>query len=222
MSGIPNRADSAAARQARSSAGPSRNGVGTGLSSLVRTRPDVVGASRRIPWLSGRRWLLFSLVLGTSGLGTSLMLRIVGSGGIHALEVAIVLLFACTFGWISVAFWTGLFGFGLQLFRRDPLTLARIRSPAPLGRPGQRTEEPLARPNRHRHARLQRGFGSGDRRFEGGDPFGRPQTGQGDGFDAFLLSDSTDPEVSPEGGGRLETVDGAIRSRVWSLCLPAP
>ena len=195
MSGIPNRADSAAARQARSSAGPSRNGVGTDLSSLVRTRPDVVGASRRIPWLSGRRWLLFSLVLGTSGLGTSLMLRIVGSGGIHALEVAIVLLFACTFGWISVAFWTGLFGFGLQLFRRDPLTLARIRSPAPLGRPGQRTEEPLASRTaivmpvcNEDSARVIEGLKAVIRSVA--------QTGQGDGFDAFLLSDSTDPEVS--------------------------
>ena len=197
MSGIPNRADSAAAREPRSSAGPSRNGVGTGLSSLVRTRPDVVGASRRIPWLSGRRWLLFSLVLGTSGLGTSLMLRIVGSGGIHALEVAIILLFACTFGWTSVAFWTGLFGFGLQLFRRDPLTLARIRSPAPLGRPEQRTEEPLA----SRTAIVMPVCNEDSARVIGGLRAvirSVARTGQGDGFDAFLLSDSTDPEISRE------------------------
>ena len=203
MSRIPNGADSAAARGARSSAGPSGNGVGTGLPSLVRTRPevrtrpDVVGASRRIPWLSGRRWLLFSLVLGTSGLGTSLMLRIVGSGGIHALEVVIVLLFACTFGWISVAFWTGLFGFGLQLLRRDPLTLARTPSPAPLERPGQRAGEPLSSRTaivmpacNEDSARVIEALRAVIRSVA--------RTGEGDGFDAFLLSDSTDPEISRE------------------------
>jgi len=79
--------------------------------------------------IPARRWrlpLFLTLVTGTLLGGFWMMLGILASGGLTWLEALILFLFVPTFGWISLAFWTAVLGFGLQLLRVDPLTLRRV------------------------------------------------------------------------------------------------
>ncbi len=64
-------------------------------------------------------------------MGAWLMLRTVGAGGVTLLEIVILALFAPTFAWIVIPFWTAVLGFGLRLAGLDPLTLRRGSSEAP-------------------------------------------------------------------------------------------
>ncbi|SDK96935.1 membrane glycosyltransferase [Franzmannia pantelleriensis] len=79
----------------------------------------------RQPMLWLRRLALVALVLASTALGVATMFRILHDGGLSVLQVAVLGLFAITFGWIALAFWTALIGFVLSLARRDPLSLAR-------------------------------------------------------------------------------------------------
>lgn len=79
-----------------------------------------------VPWLAARRTSIALLVLATTLLGSWAMFEILRVNGITALQGVVLCLFVITFGWISMAFWTAIIGFVLQLARRDPLTLARL------------------------------------------------------------------------------------------------
>ena len=83
-------------------------------------------------WL--RRLSLAALVLASTALGVATMFRILHDGGLSLLQVTVLGLFAITFGWIALAFWTAVIGFLLSLTRRDPLSLRRLAPPtlAPL------------------------------------------------------------------------------------------
>lgn len=72
-----------------------------------------------------RRWGFALLVAASTALGAWTMFRILHAGGITPLELLIQALFTVTFGWIVVAFWSGLIGFVLALLTIDPLTLTR-------------------------------------------------------------------------------------------------
>ncbi|MGM0521381.1 MAG: hypothetical protein ACQEQ6_04765, partial [Pseudomonadota bacterium] len=63
-----------------------------------------------IPWLRLRRWGLVVLVLATSIAGCTAMLRVTG-GLPWVLQAVLFTLFALTFTWISLAFWSALCGF---------------------------------------------------------------------------------------------------------------
>ncbi len=78
-----------------------------------------------VPMAMARRWLLFALVASTTGAGVWTMARTVSAQGVTVLEVVILLLFAPTFAWIVVPFWTAVAGFLLRALRLDPLTLRR-------------------------------------------------------------------------------------------------
>ncbi|MBB3141290.1 glucans biosynthesis glucosyltransferase MdoH [Halomonas organivorans] len=82
-----------------------------------------------VPWRRTRRWVFALLVAATTGLGMWTMFRILHVGGLTPLELAILALFSVTFGWIVIAFWSGVIGFTLTLAGRDPLSLARASSP---------------------------------------------------------------------------------------------
>ncbi|MDR5906925.1 glucans biosynthesis glucosyltransferase MdoH [Franzmannia qiaohouensis] len=84
----------------------------------------------RQPLLWLRRLALAVLVLASTALGVATMFRILYDGGLGILQAAVLGLFAITFGWIALAFWTALIGFVISLARRDPLTLARQAPPA--------------------------------------------------------------------------------------------
>lgn len=85
-------------------------------------------ASPLLPWLHLRRWGLAVLVLTTSIAGCTAMLRVTGELP-WGLQAVLLTLFALTFTWIALAFWSALCGFLVCLMQRDPLTLARPPTP---------------------------------------------------------------------------------------------
>ncbi|MDZ7779608.1 MAG: glucans biosynthesis glucosyltransferase MdoH [Gemmatimonadota bacterium] len=102
------------------------------MSAPSQTTPPPVSSASIFdaPGLGLRRTLFAFLVAGTTVYGVSMMASIVGAGGTTLLEVAILVLFAPTFGWISIAFWNAILGFVLQAWNRDPLTLRPMGSRA--------------------------------------------------------------------------------------------
>lgn len=70
------------------------------------------------PWrIAGRirRALLLALVLGQSYVATYYMSAILPYHGQHPLEIAILVVYAVLFAWISAGFWTALMGFWVML-----------------------------------------------------------------------------------------------------------
>ncbi|MCG5494629.1 glucans biosynthesis glucosyltransferase MdoH [Ectothiorhodospira variabilis] len=135
--------------------------------------------------LRRRRRLFGLLVLGTGGLGTLAMHQVLVATGAGLLQVPLLVLFAILFTWIALAFWNAMVGALLLHRRLDPLTLKPC-APEPILHAPHRTA--LIMPIRHEDA----GFvGAGlaatlEDLAASGDP---------DGFEAFVLSDSSDPVV---------------------------
>jgi membrane glycosyltransferase len=167
------------------------------------------GGAIEMPLLGLRRFLFFGAVVATTVAGSWLMLEIVGAGGVSAIEVLILLLFAPTFGWISVAFWTSWIGFVLRALGRDPLTLRRV---APVD------ESPLA----SRTALVMPVHNEEPERFLGA--LGATirsliATGEAGAFDVFLLSDTTDPSIAREEESAWRTFEAAVNA---GLGAPGP
>ena len=99
------------------------------MSGTPTTSTNLPAAAVRIPLLRLRRWVFISLVVATvlSGLGG--MFDIMLGSGFTVLEGVILVLFALTFGWIAIAFWNAIIGWVLCLFKRYPLSLARVARP---------------------------------------------------------------------------------------------
>lgn len=149
-----------------------------------------MSGSLSIPGIRLRRAVFFGLAGATSLAGSWLMARIVWVGGLTLLEAGILALFIPTFAWIVLPFWTAVLGFGLQLARRDPLTLRPLPSPdadgpeAPL-----RSRTALAMPIYHEDpqavaARVSAMLQS------------LLRTGESRAFDFHLLSDTRDGELA--------------------------
>ena len=162
---------------------------------LAGAAPGLEAYRIRVPLQSLRRWIFLGLTAGTTGTGGWLMLGILGAGGVSPLELVILLLFVPTFGWISIPFWNAVIGFLLALPRRDPLTLARERSPGGRG-PRIRSRTALVMPARNEDpARVFGGLAATLLSLE--------ETGQAERFDLHLLSDSTDHGDGPGRGARV-------------------
>jgi membrane glycosyltransferase len=142
----------------------------------------------RLPALPTRRVLFGTAVAGTTALGVATMAAIVQAGGITLLELAILALFAPTFGWVALAFWNAVAGFLLLAARRDPLSLERVAPRAGTPRTAELdSRTAVVMPAYHEDPeRLVRGLGAVARSLAA--------TGRGDAFDLFLLSDTTDEE----------------------------
>ncbi|MBA1145801.1 glucans biosynthesis glucosyltransferase MdoH [Ectothiorhodospiraceae bacterium WFHF3C12] len=140
------------------------------------------------PGSGWRRAVLFLLVATTVAAGVELMVDILRANGMSPLETVTLGLFAVTFAWISIAFWTAVAGFGLQLLRLDPLSLRRRAEPGPVAEPivGRTV---LAMPVFNEDV---------DRVAAGIEAVWRDlhATGSADAFDLFLLSDSTDDRIA--------------------------
>ena len=142
----------------------------------------------RLPLMQQRRWLFFGLVAATTLTGIGMMLEIVRDHGITVLEILILALFAVTFGWIAVAFWNAVVGFGLTVLRRHPLSL---RAAVGLGSVASALtiRTALVMPVHNEDpARVMGGLAAMLRSLS--------RTGQADRFDVFLLSDTTDPRIA--------------------------
>ena len=158
-----------------------------------------------------RRWLFFGLVTGTTLVGVDMMLDIAGANGFFGLEIIILVLFGLTFCWISIAFWNAIIGFVLTALRRDPLSLRHaLVGRAGMGHVTSRTA--LVMPVHNEDpARVTSSLAAMLRSLAG--------TGIGDQFDAFLLSDTTDPTIAQTEEAAFEKLrqqldrPGAVRYR---------
>jgi len=162
------------------------------MTAEVPARPDNAGSRMRIPGQKLRLPLFLGLVLSTSLGGVLLMLQIVRFGGISVLEAGILGLFAPTFAWINIAFWSAIIGFVLRVSNRHPLTLDRS-PPTFLKAPSSRS--PLS----SRTALVMPVFNEEPERVLDGlvaMAHSLAQTGEGEAFDLFLLSDTNDPDIA--------------------------
>jgi membrane glycosyltransferase len=84
-----------------------------------------LGAAFPAPAMWLRRTVFFLLVLATSACGIVMMHGILHPTGFTPVGAVILVLFAATFTWIALSFWSAVIGFLLRLLDRDPLSLQR-------------------------------------------------------------------------------------------------
>ncbi len=156
----------------------------------VPVEPASPGRTLELPGLTLRRiafWLL--VAMSTMG-GVGMMSALVGGGGTTRLELLILILFAPTFAWITVAFWNATVGFVLMAAGRDPLTLRRTAVPGPAVRSeplGCRTALVVPARNEDTEAVVDR-VEAMLRSLEA--------VGHADSFDVHLLSDTNDARIA--------------------------
>src|SRR6187399_2909846 len=81
--------------------------------------PDALPAAGT-PWSRAatvRSYLLFALIAAQTWLATDSMVNVLPYHGRQPLEIAMLVLFAVLFAWISVGFWTACAGFVLLVLR---------------------------------------------------------------------------------------------------------
>ena len=133
-----------------------------------------------------RRAALTVLVLLPTVVASLFMVEVLPYQGRAPLELAIVVVFGALFGWISIGFWTAIFGFFTLIRRRRRFAITNLPPPPNDFAPGGRTavvmpiaEEPVERVFaglRAMHDSLER-------------------TGALAHFDFFVLSDSSSPDT---------------------------
>lgn len=133
-----------------------------------------------------RRSLFLVLILIPTFITSSYMASILPHKGSTLLELAIIIVFAALFAWISIGFWTAMLGFAVLVRRFDRFAINRDDGiePTPL-RPGARTAilVPICNEDvREVFARIRVTYDS------------LKATGQLAHFAFFILSDSADPD----------------------------
>ncbi len=126
-----------------------------------------------------RRFLVIGGAIVLTWFGAQEMYRVLATDGITPLAVVMLVLFVALFAWIALSFTSALAGFVSLVSRRRP----RLLGDAP-----PRTRTALLMPTYNEQptrviAGLQAIYESVQ------------ATGQGDGFDIFILSDTTNPDV---------------------------
>jgi membrane glycosyltransferase len=101
-----------------------------GWTNAARARRRTLHNRRRLlPWIHAarrRRGLLAALVLIPSVIASGFMVNVLPHQGGTWLEVAIVMFFGALFGWISIGFWTALFGFFTLVIRRRRFAITNV------------------------------------------------------------------------------------------------
>ncbi len=142
----------------------------------------------RIPGKSVRRYVYVLLSVFTAISGVYIMFDILRANDLTTLEAVILVLFGISFTWLALSFWSGLFGFILQMFRIDPLTLRSTKGLLEDKSPITcRTAVVMPVYNEDTH-RVIAGFEATLRSLE--------KTGEIDKFDFFLLSDTTNLTIA--------------------------
>jgi len=134
-----------------------------------------------------RRVVFFLLVILTTLVALGLMASTFHSNGLSPMEFLLLLLYAILFSWICMSFWTAFMGFFVLLFGRDRWAISRQPGPPP---------DPTVPPPRT--AILMPIYNEDSERvFAGLRAIHQSlaETGQLDGFDFFILSDTRDPDV---------------------------
>lgn len=168
------------------------------VQAAVAVEPSPSTRTILIP-AQGLRRLSFGLLvaLSTAG-GVGMMAALVGGGGTTRLELLILVLFAPTFAWITVAFWNAVLGFLLLLLGRDPLSLEKRGEPGPAVRSeplGCRTALVVPARNEDTAAVVARIEWMLD---------ALEACGHAGAFDVHFLSDTNDPRIA------------ATEERLWS------
>ncbi|HKA40083.1 MAG TPA: glucans biosynthesis glucosyltransferase MdoH [Burkholderiales bacterium] len=146
--------------------------------------PDPRGRWHRVAAL--RRAGLVSLVLMQTVVATSYMASVVPYQGRQPLEIAVLVLFAVLFAWISAGFWTAMAGFAVLARGGDRHAISR--SAAGDATIGEDTRVAIVMPIFNENvARVFAGLRAIRESLE--------LTGRSGHFDFFVLSDSNDPDT---------------------------
>lgn len=133
-----------------------------------------------------RRFILVFLVIAQTTVATYYMMAVLPYHGRHALEVAMLILYAILFAWVSAGFWTAMMGFLQLLIGQDRYSVNSKRVPDTRLPDSARTAilMPICNENTARvFAGLRATYDSVMR------------SGQGHAFDFYILSDTSDPDI---------------------------
>ena len=152
-------------------------------------QPDPESMAADGPWhriASLRRACLVGLVLLQTVLATDFMASVLPYQGRQPLEIAILVLFAVLFAWISAGFWTAIAGFIVLMRGGDRHSISRTAPPdAPIA-PEARTAVVMPIFNEN----VAQVFSNIRATYESLERAGSLRH-----FDFFVLSDSSDPDV---------------------------
>ena len=132
------------------------------------------------------RIILFSLTAATTAAATWVFVDLFGADGFGILDWVLVVLFVVLFVWISLSFWMATMGFIQCVRKYDPHAVIKVRSYlAPNKGPLPRSALLMPVYNED-PARTFAGLAAIHESLRA--------TGEGEHFDIFVLSDSTDPD----------------------------
>ena len=134
-----------------------------------------------------RRVFFFVLVTLTTLIALGLLVSVFQTDGFSPMELLLLLLYTVLFAWICISFWTAFMGFWVILSGRDRWAISRQPgTPADPAAPPPRTAILMPIYNE-----------DSERVFAGLRAIHQSlaTTGQLDGFDFFILSDTRDPDV---------------------------
>ncbi|UHD15984.1 glucans biosynthesis glucosyltransferase MdoH [Thiocapsa bogorovii] len=143
------------------------------------------GSEADAAMMSRRRVLLFFLIIGTIAFAIALMIATLSSGGFDLLDALLTLCFGLTLPWTVIGFWNAVIGFALMRRHRDP---AAVVCPVIADPPDAITAR-TAILSCIRNEDAERVVRHLDRMIQG-----LHQSGHGQAFEIFVLSDSTWPE----------------------------
>jgi membrane glycosyltransferase len=154
-------------------------------------RPKIESEYYNEPWCriaSYRRIVLAILVLVPALLAGPVFATLLPHKGNSLLEIALVVVFALLFAWISVGFWTAMLGFVTLCRRFDRMVVTHFPhgTKPPAIRSGVRTAILFPVCNEEM-SRVCAGITATCRSLE--------QTGQSRAFDLFILSDTSNPDA---------------------------
>jgi membrane glycosyltransferase len=132
-----------------------------------------------------RRTVLGLLTLAQAAFATDFMAAVLPYHGRQPLEIAILVLFAVLFCWVSAGFWTALLGFFVQMSGGDRHAISRTAAGNASIPPQARTAVVMPICNEN----VPRVFAGLRATYES-----LARTGELERFDVFVLSDSSDPD----------------------------
>lgn len=158
------------------------------MSAYKRLSSDSTFHSLKIPVPRLRGLALASASIATTAIGARWMSDIFMVHGWQILDIVILFLFAVSFCWISIAFWSAGMGFLLQMLKRDPITLQRSTEIEDVPSAIQTRTAILMPIFNEEIVRMISGFESNLRSIL--------KTGEEPHFDFFLLSDTNDLNIA--------------------------
>ena len=170
---------------------------------MERTGPQTLwNLDRHAGRADWRRLFLLLLVAATAAGGVQLLATALGPQVPYGLAIALLAVFALSFGWIALSFWTAIAGFLLKSFGLHPLSLRRRG-------PGDDAGDGSVPTLRERTAILVPVYNeSPDEVFDRLATTWRSleATGQSNAFELFVLSDTTNDAIAAEEAAGIEVL----------------